>query len=26
MTKAKDENGNEIPVKAGVAVDRGITV
>jgi cytochrome P450 len=26
VTKAKDENGNEIPVKAAVTVDRGIVM
>jgi hypothetical protein len=26
VTKAKDENGNEIPVKAAVVADRGIIV
>ncbi len=26
VTKAKDENGHEIPVKAGVIVDRGVVM
>ena len=26
VTKAKDENGNEIPVKAAVTVDRGVVM
>jgi cytochrome P450 len=26
VTKAKDENGHEIPVKTGVTVDRGIVM
>ena len=26
VTKAKDENGNEIPVEAGVVADRGVIV
>ena len=26
VTKAKDENGNDIPVKAAVTVDRGVVM